>query len=286
MDGIIINELSLSGQFHDSQDFWKNGMPPFYKALQDARSFGVGYLFKQGSFYGAQVTPDKTLHDLLTAPEARIIDEAKRYKSTLARAICNPFWDDAPQQDLNAHYLADEADVSGSSVAEATARAVCLLSFIRSLYGKHPVVVTKDGVAIPVGNIWKEQQLYAILFERGELPLEKYITTRFSGGKLDFSLIDDTHGFSLIDNENQNEFIDSFRKFEELDWNAIATDNGLDYKTYNKNKKSKRYFSDEQWKKGIKKFRITQRNRCFGYVNNGIFYVLRFDLDHELSDVG
>ncbi len=42
MDGIIINELSLSGQFHDSQDFWKNGMPPFYKALQDARSFGVG----------------------------------------------------------------------------------------------------------------------------------------------------------------------------------------------------------------------------------------------------
>ena len=69
-------------------------------------------------------------------------------------------------------------------------------------------------------------------------------------------------------------------------WIAIATDKGLDYKTYNKNKKSKRYFSDEQWKKGIKKFRITQRNRCFGYVNNGIFYVLRFDLDHELSDVG
>ena len=176
--------------------------------------------------------------------------------------------------------------MSGSSVAEATARAACLLSFIRSLYEKHPVVVTKDGVAIPVGNIWNEKQLYSILFERGELPLKKYITTRFSGGKFDFSLIDDTHGFSLIDNENQNEFIDSFRKFEELDWNAIATDKGLDYKTYNKNKKSKRYFSDDLWKKGIKKFKITQRNRCFGYVNNGIFYVLRFDLNHELSDVG
>ncbi len=185
MDGIIINELSLSGQFHDSQDFWKNGMPPFYKALQDARSFGVGYLFKQGSFYGAQATPDKTLHDLLTAPEARIIDEAKRCKSTLAHAICNPFWDDAPQQEPNAHYPADKADVSGSSVAEATTRVACLLSFIRSLYEKHPVVVTKDGVA---GNIWKEKQLYSILFERGELPLEKYITTRFSGGKLDPAL--------------------------------------------------------------------------------------------------
>ena len=76
------------------------------------------------------------------------------------------------------------------------------------------------------GIYGKGNQLYSILLERGELPLEKYITTRFSGGKLDFSLIDDTHGFSLIDNENQNEFIDSFRKFEELDWNAIATDKG------------------------------------------------------------
>ncbi|MCS3299280.1 hypothetical protein [Bacteroides uniformis] len=139
---------------------------------------------------------------MLTAPEARIIDEAKRYKSTLARAICNPFWNDAPQQDSNAHYPADEADVSGSSVAEATACAVCLLSFMRSLYEKHPVVVTKDEVAILVGNIWKEKQLYSILFEGGELPLKKYITTRFNGGKLDFSPVDDTHGFSLIDNES------------------------------------------------------------------------------------
>lgn len=75
MDGIIINELSLNGQFLDSRDFWKNGMPPFHKALQDAFSHGVGYLFKQGSFFAAQATPDKTLHDLLTAPETRIIDE-------------------------------------------------------------------------------------------------------------------------------------------------------------------------------------------------------------------
>ena len=216
------------------------------------------------------------------APETRIIDEARLYKSILARAICNPFWDEAPQQDSNAQYSVGETDVSGSSVAEAAARSFCLLSFIGIGYEKHPVAVTKDEEPIEVGNIWKEKQLHSILFERGELSLEKYITIRFSGGKLDFS----PQGFSLIDGENQTEFIDSFRKFEELDWSAIATDNGLDYKPYNKNKKSKRYFSDDLWSKGIKKFRITQRNRCFGYVEDGVFYVLRFDLDHELSDVG
>ena len=164
MDGIIINELSLNGQFLDSRDFWKNGMPPFHKALQDAFSHGVGYLFKQGSFFAAQATPDKTLHDLLTAPETRIIDEARLYKSTLARAICNPFWDEAPQQDSNAQYSVGETDVSGSSIAEAAARSVCLLSFIRSGYEKHPIVVTKDEEPIEVGNIWKEKQLHSMLF--------------------------------------------------------------------------------------------------------------------------
>ena len=56
---------------------------------------------------------------------------------------------------------------------------------------------------------------------------------RIGGGKLDFSLIDATHGFSLLDDENRNEFIGSFQKIEELDWDAIATDKGLDYKMYN-----------------------------------------------------
>ena len=162
MEGIIINELSLNGQFSDSQDFWKNGIPLFHKALQDAQSFGIMYLFKKGNFYGAQVTPDKTLHDLLTAPEVRIIDEAKRYKSILARAICNPFWDDDPRQTPNAHYRVDEKEVSGSSVAEAAARSVCLLSFIRSSYEKNPIVVTKGEETTRVGNIWKEKQLYSI----------------------------------------------------------------------------------------------------------------------------
>jgi len=64
-----------------------------------------------------------------------------------------------PPAGTECDYLADEADVSGSSVAEATARAVCLLSFIRSLYEKHPVVVTKDEVVISVGNIWKGESV-------------------------------------------------------------------------------------------------------------------------------
>lgn len=286
MDGIIINELSLNGQFNDGRDFWTTAMPPFHKALQDAQSLGIKLLFKRSSFYEALATPDRTIHSLLTDHETRIIDEARRYKSALARAINDPFWDENPRQDFNATYLIDGDDVSGSSVAEAADRPSCLLSFVRSRYEKHPVTVRKNDTDIAVDNIWKDRQLHSIMFANGDLSLEKYAGIHFKGTKLDFTKIDNTYGFSLIDNENRSEFIDSFHKFVTLDWPDIATDKGLDYKDYNKNRRSKRYFADELWKKDVKKFRVTRRNRCFGYVENGVFYVLRFDVDHELSDLG
>lgn len=59
MEGIIINELSLNGQFSDSQDFWKNGIPLFHKALQDAQSFGIMYLFKKETFTGRKSLPTR-----------------------------------------------------------------------------------------------------------------------------------------------------------------------------------------------------------------------------------
>lgn len=105
MDGIIINELSLNGQFNDGRDFWTTAMPPFHKALQDALSLDVKLLFKRSSFYGALATPDRTIHSLLIDRETRTIDEARRYKSALARAINDPFWDEDPQQDYNSVYI-------------------------------------------------------------------------------------------------------------------------------------------------------------------------------------
>lgn len=286
MEAIIINELSLNGQFLDKQDFWTNGVPPFCRVIKNAKSLGIMY-YKQTQFYNSRATPNETLSSLLYSKDPLFKDVATKYKSILSNAINDePYWDLAPQQDKRARYFLEGNDVSGSSIAEAVARTGCLLSFIRSSYVNDTIIVQKDGADIPVRNICDEKQLYAILSELGKLSFKEYIISRFSGSKLDFSRIDDNNGFSLIGQENQKVFIDSFRKFIELDWCDIATDNGLDYKRYNKNNKNKDYFTDDLWKKGIWKFRITKRYRCFGYVDNGIFYVLRFDLEHELSDVG
>ena len=58
---------------------------------------------------------------------------------------------------------------------------------------------------------------------------------RFSGGKLDFSRVDEKIGFSAIQPSEQSIFIDTFRKFEALTWNQIHMDQGLDYKEYHEN---------------------------------------------------
>lgn len=283
---IIINELSLHGQFSDSRSFWERAALPFQDAIQDAVSHGSKYLFKRGDLYAAMVTPDKTFHTVMIEPESRIIDKARKYKSVMARAIHEPYWDQQPVQDENIHYHIDDTDISGTSIAEAAARSACLVSFIDSCYTKHPIAIKQNEESVAVNNIWQGGQLYSILHASGEMALDKYIKTRFGGGKLNFEQIDDKNGFQLITSENENEFIDSFRKFDELSWAQISTDTGLDYKDYTKNKRSKPYFSKKLWQKGIKKFRVTQRNRCFGYVEKSVFYVLRFDLDHELSDLG
>lgn len=86
MDGIIINELSLNGQFLDSRGFLEERNASFSQGIAGCPFTWSGVSVQTRKFFAAQATPDKTLHDLLTAPETRIIDEARLYKSTLARA--------------------------------------------------------------------------------------------------------------------------------------------------------------------------------------------------------
>ena len=47
-----------------------------------------------------------------------------------------------------------------------------------------------------------------MLFERGEVCVEKYIRIGLSGGKVDLRVIDERVGFWVIEGENEKEFID------------------------------------------------------------------------------
>ncbi len=114
------------------------------------------------------------------------------------------------------------------------------------------------------------------------MSLERYILVRFSGSKLGFRVVDAANGFSLIDDENRSEFINSFRNFEELDWNAIVTDKGGIIKIRKVSVISQMTYG----KKALRNSESLSGTGAWVMWRMVFFYVLRFDLDHELSDVG
>jgi hypothetical protein len=64
------------------------------------------------------------------------------------------------------------------------------------------------------------------------ISFESYLNVRFSGGKLDFTRVNEKMGFSVIQSSELSTFINTFRKFEALTWDQIHMDKGLDYKEY------------------------------------------------------
>ena len=73
-----------------------------------------------------------------------------------------------------------------------------------------------------------------------------------------------------------------------MSWDNIMSSDGLEYKKYNKpNKRKKGWFREGTYKNtDIYKFRVTQEYRCFGYRTGDEFFVLRFEIDHSISDNG
>lgn len=288
----ILNELSLHGQYKDINDFEKLGVKPLSAVLHDISMLGIELLYKKSDFYNSSVTAHETFNEIIFSQAAKVNDSMRRMKSQLAKLQNEPFWDEDVQHDVNKVYLLirqgfDDTDVTYTSVAEARARRACLISFAKSEYlsDEFDVRIKEDNTIDSVPNVWKENQLGEVLLRSGNISFECYCNgNRFR--KLNFDRLDAKNGFNLISSKNISLFKSTFGKFESLSWQQIATDDGLDYKEFSKNKKTSAYFSDDEWCYGIHKFRIDQKIRCFGNTINGIFYVLRFDLDHKLSDLG
>lgn len=116
-------------------------------------------------------------------------------------------------------------------------------------------------------------------------PLE-YCLRKFKDSNLNFSLLEDTHGFNILSIYQQKKFLSTFHIFSQMSWDDIlkssANKKGLNYKSYD----GDCFKNTEYSKKNIFKFRTSQKYRCFGYRDKDVFFVLRFEIDHKISDNG
>jgi hypothetical protein len=276
---ILFNELSLTGQFPDIDAFIKTGLLPFIGVLKEMQGFSTLLLNKTDA-WKMMATPTRTLNSLLIDNTQRNNDEFRKLKTAIADLIKEPFWDSDRKQDADTTYFLDGADIGGSSPAEACERDKVVVSFVSSPASSDPLDILRNGKHVPLLNLTRSGRLREVLWDDKQISFELYLKARFSGGKLDFSTVDKKKGFPEMTSEEQSLFIDTFRKFEELTWNQILTDKGLDYKKYHDNI-GMRYQNITTYK-----FRASQLLRCHGYRKNDSFVVICLETDHKLSDQG
>lgn len=287
----LINELSLTGQCEDGCEFIEIVLPDFMAVMRDIRNLdSTLHIFKKTDLFNSCVTSDLTLFDLIFSTNYRASDILKKFKSQLAGLVNNgPYWDENPKQDYAITYNRTDTrqriNVSGSSVAEAYVRGASLVSFKNSDYKVYIVNVTDGEQDKEVINFYEEGQVVSHLHNAGQLSHDIYIRNAFQN-KLNFDEISCKNGLNLVSDENFNIFEAAFKKFETLTWDQIIVDDALDYKEFHKNRNTRDFFKKEQWDKTIRKFRVNNKIRCFGYQSKNKFYVLRIDLDHRLSDLG
>lgn len=291
---IILNELSLSGQYRDITDFSERGIAPLsdmIRMIHTADKDEKLSLLKKSDFFGLMVTPEIPLYELLHSSASRLDSRIRKFKSDLAKIQNEPFWDMNQLHDASLDYVRTDngrnENVSGCGPAEAHARDGVMLSFTPSDYESESVTIhcpQLDSVRT-ILNTPNINLFFKARLNRGEIDIKQYLTLRFNS-RFDFSEINHSHGFNHISNLNFDIFESAFAGFEAKTWEQIIKDPGLDYKEFNHNRNTNRFFKAEQWKEGVFKFRIDQEKRCFGTKRGDTFYVWRIDLDHKLSDLG
>jgi len=279
---VLINELSLEGQYSTVSEFLSKGLCVFINVL-DEISITNHMLLKKYDFYKTRVTKEKNIHDILVGNISREYDLIRKFKRKLATLIEEPFWENDKKHSDDDTYLFDNVNINDSSLAESCERDRVVVSFLHSKFKILKIPVLKNQDEISLDNLYDKFHFLELIRSREELSFEEYVRLKFANTKLNFSLIDDKFGFALLNTTDEgNAFLSSFEKFIKMSWNDILKDVGFEYKTYKDQNIFKRKYSD----KNICKFRTSQRFRCFGFRENDTFFVIRFESDHKLSDKG
>ena len=286
MKKVFLNELSLDGQFHSIDDFLSDSIPTMkcLKYMDDNKR----QISKCSQFYNCKITPEHTLHDLRGIKS----DKARKFKILLLKTTDTPpFWDidENREQDDNVHYTMNSDNISGTSLAEAAESDGILISFYHKDYTDKILDIKKNDVETKnVISIFTPAYLAKKLWKDKEIQINDYLQMRYEGTRLNFSEFQTEYGFSGFEKDEICECMETFDKFIQLEsWDAILHDTALHYKKYMPSSREYNWFKNTTYEgKSIDKFRCGNPKRCFGYREKDIFYVLRMERDHKISDNG
>lgn len=288
----FLNEESLKGQFKSLEDFVKNDLNDVCRCINLINKSSNQILTKISDFYKAPITNKECVADLRCIG---CTDELLRLRQILDSEVYDePYWDKEDiRQNLNSEYIWNDEDVTATSMAEAAENNSPLISFSREgLINKEIIICemvqSKD---YHIDSIHDDKYLIEKYSTIIELSRIDYLRIRYRGTRLNFSQFEEKYGTTELSSMTSNDFkilVNTFDKFVgHVSFESIGLDDGLEYKKYSPSQKYHNKFASAKYKnKVIMKFRFTQKKRVFGYRKDDIFYVLRLEMDHSVSDFG
>ncbi|WP_411348668.1 hypothetical protein [Paenibacillus sp. WLX2291] len=284
---LVMNELSLAGQFNTIASFY-DSLDSMLKIQKTLDKLGVTVL-SHSELYNRMVTHEHTLYDALSNKSSRGNDKARFFKVMLRELMQHKmFWTDSPKHNEQSIYKCIfTSDVSGYGLAEACERDKIVISFQNEPFRQNCLELNKDNVIIKINNIYDQKNMAELLYDSCMKDAYTYCLNRFDGSNISFDNIEEKYGFSSISSVETNSFISSFKSFSDLSWDEIVKSKGLQYKPYSPSSKDDDWFARSIYKdKNIYKFRVSEKYRCFGYRQDDVFFVLRFEVSHSVSNKG
>jgi len=171
---ILINELSLNGQFAATED----ALIPFISILKEFDS-SKDFLFKKQDFWQSQITSTINLYDALVQQS----DLNTRFKSQLGQLVDNPYWETARKHDIKDNYEYNGKNINESSLAESCERDKIVISFQHNDFSNTKLRITKNTSSqIEVDNLFEKFHYVEVSYNRGQLSKCEYFEKKVALG--------------------------------------------------------------------------------------------------------
>lgn len=195
---ILINELSLSGQFASEGQFIQEALLPFSSILKEIDS-EINTICKKQDLWNYRVTSVAILHDVLI----QRTDEARRFKSLISCLLNEPYWESDRKHAKNSEYLYNDSNVCGQSLAEACVRDRVVISFTHDDYTRTQLSVMNNNMEVRVDNLFDKGHYIELAHQRNTIPYSVYFEWKFANAQC--SLLENTERFRRLGQSRQGQ---------------------------------------------------------------------------------
>jgi len=274
---VILNELSLDAQYATEMMFLDD-LQEIVKITTLFEKLHEIVLLKNQNLWSSKITASKTLQELLYIKGNPLLT---KLRTNLLKLTSNPpYWEEDRRHTCeNNSYLYKDKDIYDSGIAESTERDRVVLSFTHDNFQDLQLSIHKNASDVYVDNLLDFKSTLLSLLNTGVMDEESFCKYYFYETNLNFVLLNEARGFSQFGSTEKKQFIEQFKLFSKMDWDEIISSDGLQYKRYNNSLAGYEAAN-------IYKFRVSQKFRCYGYREEGVFFVVHLEVDHALSDRG